>query len=145
MLPRCLVTTKRCTGPTSRRSRCSPTARARELDEVVALADGRAVDPGTVIVREGDAATEFFVVGSGEVSVSRGGKDVARLGPGSFFGEIALFDDTPRTATVTATTGTTLVAVDRDAFQQLLADIPGLRDGVLRGMAHRLHELDAKA
>jgi cAMP-dependent protein kinase regulator len=116
-----------------------------QIDEVIDLAEGQAVDPGTVLVREGDRGDEFFVIGSGEAVVSRGGAEVARLGPGDFFGELALFDDAPRNATVTATTGTTLVTVGRSQFQKLLGDLPGLRDAVLKGMAHRLHVLDAKA
>jgi CRP-like cAMP-binding protein len=116
-----------------------------QIDEVMQLAQGRAVDPGEVVVREGDRGDEFFVVGTGEVSVSRDGKEVVRLGPGAFFGELALFDQAPRNATVTATTGTTVVAVGRDAFQKLLGDVPGFREALLTGMARRLHELDAKA
>jgi CRP-like cAMP-binding protein len=116
-----------------------------QIDEVMQLAQGRAVDPGEVVVREGDRGDEFFVVGTGEVAVSRDGKEVARLGPGAFFGELALFDQAPRNATVTATTGTTVVTVGRDAFQKLLGDVPGFREALLTGMARRLHELDAKA
>jgi CRP-like cAMP-binding protein len=116
-----------------------------QIDEVMQLAQGRAVDPGEVVVREGDRGDEFFVVGTGEVSVSRDGNEVVRLGPGAFFGELALFDQAPRNATVTATTGTTVVAVGRDAFQKLLGDVPGFREALLTGMARRLHELDAKA
>jgi cAMP-dependent protein kinase regulator len=120
---------------------CTPA----QIDEVMQLAEGRAVDPGEVIVREGDRGDEFFVVGTGEVAVSRDGKEVARLGPGAFFGELALFDESPRNATVTATTGTTVVTVGRDAFQKLLGDLPGFREALLTGMARRLHQLDAKA
>ena len=116
-----------------------------QIDEVIDLAEGRAVDPGTVIVREGDRGDEFFVIGTGQASVSRDGQEVARLGPGDFFGELALFDEAPRNATVTATTGTTVVTIGRTAFQKLLGDLPGFRDALLKGMAHRLHLLDAKA
>jgi CRP-like cAMP-binding protein len=116
-----------------------------QIEEVRELAEFRALNPGTVIVREGEQGEEFFVLGSGEATVSRGGAEVARLGPGAFFGELSLFDDAPRNATVVADTGVTLLAVGRSAFRKLLADLPGLRDAVLTGMARRLHELDAKA
>jgi cAMP-dependent protein kinase regulator len=116
-----------------------------QIDEVVELAQGRAIDPGEVIVREGDHGDEFFVIGTGEVAVSRNGKEIARLGPGEFFGELALFDEAPRNATVTATTGTTVVTVGRASFQKLLGDLAGFREALLTGMARRLHELDAKA
>lgn len=117
-----------------------------QIEELSELADGVAVDPDQVLVREGETGDEFFVLGSGEAVVTRGGKEVAHLEPGDFFGELALFgDDAPRNATVTSTTGVTLVGLNRAAFQKLLGDAPGFRDAVLRGMAHRLHELDAKA
>ncbi len=72
--------------------RCT-TAQIQELSE---LADGLAFDPNQVLVREGDLGDEFYVIGSGEAIVSREGHEVARLGVGDFFGEIALFADTPR-------------------------------------------------
>jgi cAMP-dependent protein kinase regulator len=116
-----------------------------QIDEVVELAHGRAIDPGEVIVHEGERGDEFFVIGTGEVAVSRDGKELTRLGPGDFFGELALFDEAPRNATVTATTGTTVVSVGREGFQKLLGDLAGFREALLTGMARRLHELDAKA
>jgi cAMP-dependent protein kinase regulator len=116
-----------------------------QIEELSELADGLAVDPDHVLIREGDTGDEFYVLGSGEALVTRNGKEVARLEPGDYFGELALFDAAPRNATVTSTTGVTLVALNRTAFQKLLGDAPTFRDAVLRGMAHRLHELDAKA
>jgi CRP-like cAMP-binding protein len=116
-----------------------------QIQELSELADGLAIDPGEVLVREGDIGDEFYVLGSGEAVVTRAGEEVARLAPGDFFGELALFDDAPRNATVTSTTGVTLVGLNRAAFQKLLGDAPTFRDAVLRGMAHRLHQLDAKA
>ena len=116
-----------------------------QIEELSELADGLAVDPDQVLIREGEIGDEFYVLGSGEAVVSRAGKEVARLGPGDFFGELALFDGAPRNATVTSTTGVTLVGLNREAFQKLLGDAPAFRDAGLRGMAHRLHELDAKA
>jgi cAMP-dependent protein kinase regulator len=116
-----------------------------QVDEVRALAEFQAIDPGVEIVREGDAAEEFFVLGSGEATVIRGGAEVATLGPGAFFGELALFDDAPRNASVVAKTGVTVLALRRAAFRTLMADLPGFRDAVLTGMARRLHDLDAKA
>jgi CRP-like cAMP-binding protein len=116
-----------------------------QITEVQELAEFRALNPGTVIVREGDRGEEFFVLGSGEATVSRDGNELTRLEPGAFFGELSLFDDAPRNATVVAETGVTVLAIGRDAFRRLLSDLPELRDAVLTGMARRLHELDAKA
>ena len=116
-----------------------------QIAEVRQLAEPRALDPGIEIVRQGDPAEEFFVLGSGEAVVRRDGDDVAQLAAGDFFGELALFDDAPRNASVVAESGVTVLAISRTAFRTLLADLPGFRDAVLTGMARRLHDLDAKA
>jgi CRP/FNR family transcriptional regulator, cyclic AMP receptor protein len=116
-----------------------------QIEEVRRLAEFRPLDPGSVIVREGETGEEFFILGSGEASVIRGGAELARLGPGDFFGELSLFDPAPRNATVTAASGVTVLALGRDAFRALLNDLPGFRESVLSGMARRLHDLDAKA
>jgi CRP-like cAMP-binding protein len=122
-------------------STCTP----QDLEEVAKLATPRHVEVGDVIVREGDAGTEFFVLASGSALVRRGGDVVASLEPGAFFGELALFDPAPRNATVTATAPATLVVLTRDSFRQVLGDSVAIREALLRGMARRLHEVDGKA
>ncbi len=77
---------------------------ARSLVEVVQPA-------GAVVIREGEPGDRFYLIGVGEVEIS--GK---RFGPGEGFGEIALLQDVPRTATVTAVTDVTLYALERDEF-----------------------------
>lgn len=74
------------------------------------------LDAGTVVVREGDPGDRFFILADGTVEVSEYGRAVAELGPGGYFGEIALIRDTARTATVTTVSDTVLYALDRDDF-----------------------------
>jgi CRP/FNR family cyclic AMP-dependent transcriptional regulator len=120
---------------------CTP----EQLDRLADLGTAVGVSEGKPIVGEGDPGEEFFVITSGTASVSHGGKKVAQLGAGDYFGELALFDPAPRNATVTATSGVALVTLSRSAFGKVLDEIPTIRDSILHGMAHRLHELDAKA
>jgi CRP-like cAMP-binding protein len=116
-----------------------------ELSAVAYLASPRALEAGAAIVREGEKGDEFFVLMMGTATVSRQGRDVASLEPGEYFGELALFDPAPRNATVTADVPVTLAVLERARFQAALEAVPVMRDALLRGMARRLHELDARA
>ena len=95
-------------------------------------------------MREGDTGEAMYLVGDGELRVTRGDTEVAILRQGDFFGELALLDPSPRDATVTALTNATVVALDREAFRATLDEVPSLRDALLTGMARRLHELDRR-
>jgi MFS family permease/antitoxin (DNA-binding transcriptional repressor) of toxin-antitoxin stability system len=86
------------------------------------------VPPGAVIMRKGEPGNWFYVIADGEVEVTRDGRPVARLGPGAYFGEIALLRDVPRTATVTATTPTTLLVLERADFLEAVTGHPIARE-----------------
>jgi CRP-like cAMP-binding protein len=93
---------------------------------------------GTVIAREGERGIGLFLILDGECAVSIGGKERARLGPGSFFGEIALLDGGPRTATVTALTDVRLLGLTEWVFRGLLAEHPSIALKTLESIAGRL-------
>jgi predicted MFS family arabinose efflux permease len=77
---------------------------------------GRSAPEGTAIVREGDPSDLFYVIASGRVEVTQGGRHLRDEGPGDFFGEIGLLRTVPRTATVTATEDTELLTLTREDF-----------------------------
>lgn len=105
------------------------------IGRVVKDIDHRA---GTVIAREGEPGVGLFVIVDGEAEVTIGGKKKATLGPGEFFGEIALLDGGPRTATVTATTDVKLLGLTEWVFRGLMQEHPSIAIKTLQQMAGRL-------
>jgi CRP/FNR family transcriptional regulator, cyclic AMP receptor protein len=93
---------------------------------------------GDVIFREGDAATELFVIKSGQVRVQIGNRTVTELGADSIFGEMALIDSEPRSATVVAATDVELVPVSEKQFLFLVSQTPYFALRVMRVLAQRL-------
>ena len=93
------------------------------------------------IVRQGEVGTGFFLVVSGRARVVRDGATIAELGPGDFFGELALLDGEPRIATVTAEVPTTCLALASWEFETLLEAEPRLAIAILRGVARRLRSV----
>jgi CRP-like cAMP-binding protein len=110
----------------------------RELGKIAGITDEMAVDNGKVLITEGDRGREFFVIISGEVDVRRKGRKLATLGPGTYFGEIALLSHQPRTATVTALTPLRVLVIADRAFVDLLDEMPELWLKVARSLAERV-------
>ena len=110
----------------------------RELVELAKVTDDLEVEPGKVLCKEGQPAREFFVIVDGEVEVRKRGKNVTTLGPGDFFGEIALIEHGTRTATVTAKTPLRFFVLHSRAFNGLMDSAPGVERKVLRALARRV-------
>jgi CRP/FNR family transcriptional regulator, cyclic AMP receptor protein len=109
-----------------------------ELRELAKSADELDIREGTVLTREGRPAREFFVLVDGTAQVTRDGKKIADLGGGDWFGEIALITNSPRTATVTATSqGDVLVITDR-RFHSVVETMPSIALKVLSCVGERL-------
>jgi CRP-like cAMP-binding protein len=109
-----------------------------ELLELAKVTEDMEVDEGRALTRQGRSGSEFFVIIEGEVSVIKDGSEVRRLGPGDFFGEIALLEDRPRTATVTAMTPLRFFVLTRQAFRSMLARQPGIAEKVLDALEERV-------
>jgi CRP/FNR family cyclic AMP-dependent transcriptional regulator len=108
-----------------------------ELRAVANQTDEVDVKEGKVLTRQGDFGQEFFVIESGTAEVSRDGERIADLGPGDFFGEMALLDEDRRTATVTATSPMSVIIMTRASFRELDRSLPGVHATVARAIESR--------
>ncbi len=110
----------------------------KELQHLARLADDMEVDAGKVLCREGEPGREFFVLMEGEVEVERGSQSLGVRGPGDFIGEIAILEDVPRTATVTAKTPLRFFVLSSQSFRSVVDEFPDVERKVLRTLAKRL-------
>ena len=115
-------------------ARCS----RAELKEIALLADEIDLHEGTEMTREGAPGREFFVLLDGTADVKKNRRRVNMLGPGDFFGEIALVSREPRTATVIATSPVRALVITDRSFRRLLDDAPKVQTKVMEAMAQRL-------
>jgi len=114
-----------------------------DLEEVGRLADEIDAKAGKVLMRKGELGSEFFMIADGTVRIERDGRVIATLGPGDFFGDIALVVERPRTATATVETNSRLLVVGHREFHSLMDRFPSIRISVLESIAIRLAELEA--
>jgi len=125
--------------------RRSPLFRSMDDKELKALANlskEMTFGKGESIVKEGDAGLGFYMIREGEATVRHGGKTVATLGRGDFFGEMALLDDQPRSADVIAMEPTKCLVLLRWNFWSMISKNPNVVRGLLREMSRRLRESD---
>lgn len=109
----------------------------RDLSDIAVHAHVLTFAGGDVIVPEGEEGLGFYVIIAGTARVERGGESIQRLGPGDFFGEIALLQKRPRTASVLAEGSTTCLGILRTHFRPLLARNPRLALRILEEEAAR--------
>ncbi len=114
----------------------------RELDQLART--GRVVDhaEGHVVVTEGEKGVGFHLILEGDARVIKGGRTVAKLGPGKWFGEISMIDGGPRTATVSAATQLRTFGVASWDFHPLLKTSPTITFKLLVTMCSRLRDAE---
>ena len=117
----------------------------RELERLGQLTDEVEIGLDRVLAEQGEIGHEFFIVLDGRLMVLDGRRPIATLGPGDFFGEIALLDGRPRTATVRAEGITRLLVVGHREFHALMDEFPSVRTAVLEAVAERLRRVEADA
>ncbi len=117
----------------------------RQIERLGMLADEVFVPEDKVLMREGDSGSDMMVIVSGQVAVDRKGTRVNTLGPGDFFGEIALVDDAPRTATVTTVGPVRLLVVGHREFHAMMEEFPEIATQVMHALANRIRTLEPDA
>jgi len=112
----------------------------RQLKLLARHAQVREIAKDTVVVKRGEKGIGFYVILEGRVLVRKGTTTLARLGPGDFFGELALFDNRARSADVIATEPTSVVVLSRWEFWGFASEKPEILRIILQEMARRLAE-----
>jgi CRP/FNR family transcriptional regulator, cyclic AMP receptor protein len=109
----------------------------KELEVVAQQTDEVDVAAGKVLAEQGTFGDQFFVIEEGTADVTRDGQRVAELGPGDFFGEMALLEADRRNATVTATSPMTLIVMSRASFRAIDKTMPRVHEAVSQAIEQR--------
>ena len=115
---------------------------SKELGRIASLVDEAEVPAGATLTKEGAVGKEFFAVADGKATAKLRGKKLASYGPGDFFGEMALIDQGPRSATITSDTPMSLYVLDARSFSRLIDGHPAVARKILRGLAARLRKAE---
>jgi CRP/FNR family transcriptional regulator len=125
------------------------TLEREDLERIADLAVPRAFEPGQIVFREGDSSDTCYIVRSGRARAVRehsGGRTItlATFGPGDIFGELALFEDERRSATVEAIEPTSVVAVLGPDMRRLMVEHPGISARLVIALGRRLRETNER-
>ena len=115
-----------------------------DLEKVARATNEIVSDAGRSLVTEGETGHEAFIIVEGTASVTVGGEEVATIGPGAVFGEMALIERAPRNATVTAVTPLRVLVLGQREFTGLLDESPNFTRRIMASLAHRVREKDAE-
>ena len=116
----------------------------RELNQIAGSMKERTFRAGDQIATEGQGGVGFFIIDEGEASVSVGGEPRGRLGPGDYFGEVALIGGTDRTATVRAETDLRCYGLSSWEFRPMVEHNAAIAWKLLQAMAKRLHDVEQR-
>jgi CRP/FNR family transcriptional regulator, cyclic AMP receptor protein len=115
----------------------------RELNSLADSFKERTFTAGDTIASEGAGGVGFFIIDEGDAKVMRGDQEVARLGPGDYFGELALIDEGTRTATLVAETDMTCYGLTSWEFRPLVEGSSQIAWKLLQALAKQLREARA--
>jgi CRP-like cAMP-binding protein len=115
----------------------------KQIQFIVTQVEDMDFAAGRVLCREGQSGGDFFVLLSGAADVTRKGRKIARMAPGDFFGEIAVVDGGPRTATVTTTEPSRCLVLGPRQFQNVLHQDADISHSVMKALTLRVREAGA--
>jgi CRP-like cAMP-binding protein len=118
---------------------------ARHVRKIAALGSAARFDAKTQIIKRGEPGDAFYVMLVGRAEVRRRGRPSVEIGPGAYFGEMALIDGAPRSATVVAKSETVCLMLAHKQFDKVLKSEPAVARALLRTLAARLREHDESA
>ena len=111
----------------------------RVLRRLAEIGKRRRYAPGETVISEGESGVAFYVVLSGKVRVEQRGEAIGELGPGDFFGELALIEEHPRSATIVAVDETECLGFTRWEFTALLDEHPQIAVPMMHELIRRIH------
>lgn len=111
-----------------------------DLAQVALIATEETREDGEDIFTEGDVGDALYLVVAGRVRVHRGEREVVELGERECFGEMAILDAAPRSATVTALVESQLLKISREDFQEIMTEKPQIGMGIIKVLSRRLRE-----
>lgn len=117
----------------------------RELERLAKHFKERTFPEGSAVTTEGGTGAGFFIIADGNATVSIGGEERAALGPGDFFGEIALVDEGTRSATIVAATDLRCYGLTAWEFRPFVEEHPQVAWPLLKTLARRLREAQAES
>jgi CRP/FNR family cyclic AMP-dependent transcriptional regulator len=117
----------------------------RDLGRLADRFQERRFSEGEPVMEEGDTGTSFFVIGEGDVNVSLGGESIATLGPGDYFGEMAVVDEGVRSASVTAATDLRSYFLTPWEFRPFVEEHPEVAWKLLQNLARRLRDAQGRS
>lgn len=109
-----------------------------DLAQIATICDEVSFDAGEPIFREGETGDALYLVLEGKVRVIKGDRELAQLGERQCVGEMAILDSEPRSATVEAVTDSVLLKLGREDFRDIMAERPGIAQGMIRVLTRRL-------
>ncbi|HOX46605.1 MAG TPA: cyclic nucleotide-binding domain-containing protein [Myxococcota bacterium] len=115
-----------------------------DLAQIAGIAQEVSFEQGELIIQEGEMGDSLFLIIEGQVQVHRLGREISKLGERDAFGEMALLDHEPRSASVTAQSDVTCLKVEREDFFELMSEKIEIAHGIIRVLTHRLREANEK-